>query len=170
MTTLTWDRHRGHAASYDVVATGFNYRLDEIHSALGLAQLGKLAENNRRRADLVAHLRAELAGLTGLTVPFGVPAAGSQPAYHIFPVILDPALDRAAFMAHLRSQGIQSSVHYPPIHQFSAFRDEQAGTLLPVTEEAGRREVTLPLFPTMTDQQVAAVVAAVRSGLAESHA
>ena len=56
MTTLTWDRHRGHAASYDVVATGFNYRLDEIHSALGLAQLGKLLENNRRRADLVAHL------------------------------------------------------------------------------------------------------------------
>ena len=122
MTTLTWDRHRGHAASYDVVATGFNYRLDEIHSALGLAQLGKLLENNRRRADLVAHLRAELTGLPGLTVPFSVPAAGSQPVYHIFPVILEPAIDRAAFMAHLRGQGIQSSIHYPPIHQFSAFR------------------------------------------------
>ena len=170
MTTLTWDRHRGHAASYDVVATGFNYRLDEIHSALGLAQLEKLLANNRRRADLVNRLRAELSGLTGLTAPFGVPAAGSQPAYHIFPVILDPAINRVAFMAHLRSQGIQSSIHYPPIHQFSAFRDEQISTRLPVTEDAGRREVTLPLFPTMTEQQVAAVVTTVRSGLAGSHA
>jgi dTDP-4-amino-4,6-dideoxygalactose transaminase len=170
MTTLTWDRHRGHAASYDVVATGFNYRLDEIHSALGLAQLGKLLENNRRRAALAAHLRAELTSLTGLTVPFGIPTAGSLPAYHIFPIILAPAIDRTAFMAHLRSQGIQSSVHYPPIHQFSAFQKEQVGTHLPITEEAGRREVTLPLFPTMTDGQVATVVAAVRSGLAEARA
>lgn len=170
MTTLTWDRHRGHAASYDVVATGFNYRLDEIHSALGLAQLGKLLENNRRRATLVACYRAELAGTPGLTVPFGAAAAGSQPAYHLFPIILEPAIDRAAFMAHLRGQGIQSSIHYPPIHQFSAFRAEQTDVRLPVTEEVGRREVTLPLFPTMTEHQIALVVAAVRSGLAESHA
>jgi dTDP-4-amino-4,6-dideoxygalactose transaminase len=170
MTTLTWDRHRGHAASYDVVATGFNYRLDEIHSALGLAQLGKLAENNRRRAAIVTHYRTELAGAPGLIVPFGAAAAGSQPAYHLFPIILNPEIDRAAFMAHLRGQGIQSSIHYPPIHQFSAFRDEQISARLPVTEDVGRREVTLPLFPTMTQQQVAAVVKAVRSGLAEPHA
>ncbi len=170
MTTLTWDRHRGHAASYDVVATGFNYRLDEIHSALGLAQLGKLAKNNRQRGVIVARYRTELAGLPGLAVPFGAPPAGSQPAYHLFPIMLDPAVDRAAFMAYLRSQGIQSSIHYPPIHRFSAFRDEQISAHLPVTEEAGQREVTLPLFPTMTDRQIEAVVAAVRAGLAESRA
>ena len=103
-------------------------------------------------------------------MPFSVPAAGSQPAYHIFPVILEPAIDRAAFMAHLRGQGIQSSIHYPPIHQFSAFREEQTDVRLPITEDAGLREVTLPLFPTMTDQQIAAVVAAVRAGLAASRA
>jgi len=170
MTTLTWDRHRGHAASYDVVATGFNYRLDEIHSALGLAQLGKLSENNRRRAALVARYRTELAEVPGLSVPFGEPVADSQPAYHLFPIILEPEIDRAAFMTHLRSQGIQSSIHYPPIHQFTAFRDEQINAHLPITEAAGQREVTLPLFPTMTEQQVMAVVTAVRSGLARSHA
>jgi len=170
MTTLTWDRHRGHAASYDVIATGFNYRLDEIHSALGLAQLEKLLDNNQRRTTIVARYRAELAGIPGLALPFGVPAGGSQPAYHLFPVILDPVINRAVFMARLRSQGIQSSIHYPPIHQFTAFRDEQINARLPVTEEAGQREVTLPLFPTMTDRQIEAVVATVRSGLAESRA
>ena len=170
MTTLTWDRHRGHAASYDVVTTGFNYRLDEIHSALGLAQLGRLAKNTYRRADKVARYRAELTGLPGLAVPFRVTAAGSQPAYHLFPIILDPAIDRAAFMAHLRDQGIQSSIHYPPIHRFTAFRDELADVQLPVTEAAGEREVTLPLFPTMTDAQIEAVVIAVRAALAEARA
>lgn len=169
MTTLTWDRHRGHAASYDVVATGFNYRLDEIHSALGLVQLGRLVENNRRRAAIVSRYRAELAGLEGLAVPFAVPVAGSQPAYHLFPIILHPAVERAAFMTYLRDQGIQSSIHYPPIHKFSAFRDELIGLRLPMTEAAGDREVTLPLFPTMTERQIEYVVEAIRSALSLSH-
>jgi dTDP-4-amino-4,6-dideoxygalactose transaminase len=50
MTTLTWDRHRGHAHSYDVVTHGFNYRLDEVRAALGLVQLGRLDEGNAARA------------------------------------------------------------------------------------------------------------------------
>jgi dTDP-4-amino-4,6-dideoxygalactose transaminase len=166
MTTLTWDRHRGHAASYDVVATGFNYRSDELHSAIGLVQLGKLAANNARRAAIVARYRGELGRLAGLRLPFTEPAADSQPAYHLCPIVLDPAVDRAAFMAHLRDLGIQSSIHYPPIHQFTAFRDALAGVRLPVTEEAGRREVTLPLFPTMTGEQIDAVIGAVHSALA----
>ena len=94
-------------------------------------------------------------------MPFGAVAADSRPAYHLFPIILEQAIDRSAFMAHLRGQGIQSSIHYPPIHQFSAFHAEQTDVRLPITEEAGRREVTLPLFPTMTEQQFALVVAAV---------
>lgn len=161
MTTLTWDRHRGHAASYDVVRTGYNYRLDEIHAAIGLSQLKKLARNNRRRGEIVAQYRAAFDGMSGLRVPFTAPIAGTQPAYHIFPVILDETVDRAAFMTYLREKGIQSSIHYPPIHQFTAFRARTHDVRLPITEAAGRREVTLPLFPAMTAEQVAAVIAAV---------
>ena len=57
MTTLTWDRHKGHAASYDVVNPGYNYRLDELHAALGRAQLGKLERNNQHRRDLLVSYR-----------------------------------------------------------------------------------------------------------------
>ena len=64
---------------------GLNFRMNELQGALGLAQLAKLAGNNRRRAALVTHLRAELTGLPGLTVPFGVPAAGRVEAY-FFPL------------------------------------------------------------------------------------
>jgi dTDP-4-amino-4,6-dideoxygalactose transaminase len=63
MTSLTWDRHRGHAWSYDVVDLGYNYRLDEIRSALGLVQLAKLEGNNNKRRGLVHNYREWLAEL-----------------------------------------------------------------------------------------------------------
>ena len=56
MTTLTWDRHQGHAWSYDVVDLGFNYRIDEIRSAIGREQLKKLEGNNERRRVLTPFL------------------------------------------------------------------------------------------------------------------
>src|SRR5690242_20643065 len=70
MTSMSWDRHRGHASSYDVVAHGYNYRLDEVRAALGRAQLAKLDKNNRRRGELVAAYREGLGDLRGWTVPF----------------------------------------------------------------------------------------------------
>jgi dTDP-4-amino-4,6-dideoxygalactose transaminase len=60
MTTLTWDRHRGHADTYDVVAAGFNYRLDEVRAAIGLLQLTRLEDENRARRRLLAAYRDAL--------------------------------------------------------------------------------------------------------------
>ena len=70
MTTLTWDRHRGHAHGYEVVAQGFNYRLDEIRAAIGLVQLRRLDERNAARARIVARYRRALDGAGGLRMPF----------------------------------------------------------------------------------------------------
>src|SRR5438477_13172555 len=65
MTSLTWDRDRGHTFSYDVTDSGFNYRIDEMRSALGLVQLHKLEANNQRRAEAVNRYHEKLAALTG---------------------------------------------------------------------------------------------------------
>jgi dTDP-4-amino-4,6-dideoxygalactose transaminase len=72
MSTLTWDRHRGHAATYDVLAHGYNYRLDDLRSALGREQLKKLERNNQRRRELIALYWDKLAPLEqhGWTLPF----------------------------------------------------------------------------------------------------
>ena len=70
MTTLTWDRHKGHAASYDVVNPGYNYRLDELHAALGRAQLKKLERNNQRRRNFLVLYREAVQSLGGWTMPF----------------------------------------------------------------------------------------------------
>ena len=164
MTTLTWDRHRGHSFSYDVTALGFNYRLDEMRAALGRVQLQKLPTANARRRELTRGYREKLWDLTDLTTPFAAHQLEDS-ACHLFPIILPTGSDRAEFMAALAEKGIQTSIHYPPIHRFSYYRslwlpDFDHG--LPQTEEVASRLVTLPLFPTMTEAQQDAVVAAVR--------
>jgi len=168
MTSLTWDRHQGHAWSYDVVTTGYNYRIDEIRSALGRAQLRKLDANNARRRELITLYRELIAvDCPSLTLPF-IRHAGVSAA-HIMPVLLPPGADRLRFMEGMKARGIQTSIHYPPIHTFSSFAGKFRGAEdLPVTNEVAAREVTLPLYPTMTDDQVNLVVTAARSALEES--
>jgi dTDP-4-amino-4,6-dideoxygalactose transaminase len=164
MTSLTWDRHRGHGFGYDVTCLGYNYRLDEMRAALGLVQLAKLPAANARRRELTRLYRQQLQDLPELTQPFAPTLTSS--ACHLFPLVLPPGTDRPAFMAALADEGIQTSVHYPPIPHFSAYQrlwppDFDHG--LPQTEEVAPRLVTLPLFPTMTDNQVDRVVSAVQN-------
>jgi len=158
MTTLTWDRHRGHAAGYDVVALGFNYRIDEPRAALLTARLARLDAETDRRRELDRRYREKLAGIDGVT-----PTAA--PAHHIFTVVLDPDRDRDAVRGALHDRGVQTSLHYPPAHRFAIYED---GALeLPLTEAYAAHAVTLPLFATMTEPQqdlaVDALAAALRA-------
>ncbi len=168
MTSLTWDRHEGHAWSYNVVALGYNYRIDEIHSAIGREQLRKLDGNNARRREITALYRERLAVLCP---ELGVPFAGHPciSAHHIMPVILPEGASRLQFMEAMKAHGIQTSIHYPPIHTFTDFRSQPPGPAsLDLTEAIARREVTLPLYPLMTDAQVELVVNAVADALAKA--
>jgi dTDP-4-amino-4,6-dideoxygalactose transaminase len=163
MTSLSYDRHKGHAFSYDVVQLGYNYRIDEIHAALGLTQLEKLARNNTRRRELTYAYWKALKPL-GVGLPFSQTEQG-LPSYHIFPMLLPDGVNRQAFMTSLRDEGIQSSIHYPPIHAFQYYRQRYGKIDLPYTDEVSKREVTLPLYPTMSDAQLGLVIAAVENAL-----
>jgi dTDP-4-amino-4,6-dideoxygalactose transaminase len=150
-----------------VVALGYNYRIDEIRSALGLAQLHKLERNNERRRQIVRLYQEWLAELAPqVSIPFSDHAGISSA--HIMPVLLPAATNRTAFMEQMKQYGVQTSIHYPPIHQFTAYQElsHNSNGGLPITEEAASREVTLPLYPTMTDEQVRAVAQAVQESLA----
>jgi dTDP-4-amino-4,6-dideoxygalactose transaminase len=164
MTTLTLDRHKGHAWSYDVVDLGFNYRIDEIRSALGKVQLTKLAANNERRRYLTQLYRDALQELTPqVTIPFanhpGISAA------HLLPALLPTGINRSGFMENMKTQGIQTSIHYPPIHTFSAYRTGKTRYSLPITEELAGREISLPLYPAMSDEDVYTVAKAIAHAL-----
>ena len=158
MTTLTWDRHRGHAHTYDVVALGYNYRMDEIRAALGLVQLRKLAGNNARRSAIARRYREGLRNpaLSGIEVPFG--DARGIPAHHIFPILLPGGVDRDAFMDAMRKAGVQTSIHYPPIHRFTYYLQRAPEVSLPITEAVASREVTLPLYPMLRDEDISYIL------------
>jgi len=162
MTTMSWDRHKGHAWSYDVVELGYNYRIDEIRAALGRVQLSKLDRNNERRRILSALYREQLQELVPtIVVPFNETRGIS--ACHLLPILLPAGSDRLRFMEYMKSHGIQTSIHYPPIHKFQAFAEVGLGAGdLPVTENVTGRQVTLPLYPTLKEEDVTVVVQAVQ--------
>jgi dTDP-4-amino-4,6-dideoxygalactose transaminase len=168
MTSLSWDRHQGHASSYDVVDLGFNYRIDEMRSALGRVQLKKLPANNQRRKQLTTLYRELLAELApDLHIPF-LERRGAA-CYHIMPVLLPAGADRVQFMERMKAQGIQTSIHYPPVHCFHIYQEAGVSgrNALRRTKEAAAREVTLPLYPTMREQQVEWVARAAQNALGQ---
>jgi dTDP-4-amino-4,6-dideoxygalactose transaminase len=165
MTSMTLDRHRGHSFSYDVIELGYNYRIDEMRSAMGIVQLGRLVENNARRKKLYNLYEDELKGVDGLAIPFE--ASPHHSAYHIFPTLLPEQADRTTFMETLRANGIQTSIHYPPIHQFTFYKQAKNSNTeqLKWTEYAGAHEVTLPLYPSLKDEDVNYIVSCVKDAL-----
>lgn len=163
MTTTTYDRFRGHAFGYDVTTLGYNYRMDEIRAALGIEQLKKLPGFNRDRQSRVAHYRRTLGQiLPEVRIPFA--AWNGRHGYHIFPVLLpERCRDRERVMAALAEQGIQTSIHYRPVHTFTDFKDH--GARLPKTELIAPRILTLPLYPALSDSQIELVVRTLKTCL-----
>jgi dTDP-4-amino-4,6-dideoxygalactose transaminase len=162
MEALSWDKYRGHLSSYDIREVGYNYRITEMQSALGFVQLKKLNRNNRERGRLVEIYRNGFQGVSGVSIPFS--NFKGSPSYHLFPILLGPFIDRNKVMDRLKDFGIQTSVHYPPIHLFSFYRKRfgfKRG-MLPKTEEVSRREITLPLHPRMNVEDVKWIVKKVK--------
>ena len=160
MTSGTWDRHRGHAETYDIVDLGFNYRMDEPRAALLLSRMKRVDADIEKRRALVRGYRERLAEIEGLTVPYRDEDVERSSCY-VMPVLLAEGIDRRAFRQSLTEEGVQTSILYPAIHEFSEYRRRFPDVSLPRTEEVARTEVTLPLFPHMTEEQLERVCAAV---------
>jgi dTDP-4-amino-4,6-dideoxygalactose transaminase len=158
MTSLSFDRARGHASDYDVIARGFNYRLDDIHAALAIAQLKKLAGDTAAREQVFRRYVKALQSFGGIQIPYASAPSGSS--YHIFPLLLREGGTerRNSVRKALAERGIQTSVHYPPAHRFEIYSSLKA--VLPKTEWVANHEITLPLFAGLTEAQQEQVVKA----------
>jgi dTDP-4-amino-4,6-dideoxygalactose transaminase len=166
MTSGTWDRHSGRTETYDAVAMGFNYRLDEPRSALALSRLRGLEEDIEVRRGLVRSYRERLGGLEGLLLPYDDGDVATSSCYVMPVMVLDPER-RDPFRDHLSGRhGVQTSVFYPATHEFSAYRERFPGISLPRTELASRCEVTIPLYPHMTAEEQDRVCLAIEEALA----
>lgn len=162
MTASTLDRARGRAVGYDVIDCGHNYRMDELRAAMGLVQIERLLGWNETRRALTQHYREVIAArLPQVRVPF---AAGHRTTAHIMPVLLPAGTDRHRVMQRMRELNVQTSMHYPPIHQFDYYRRKFPGVELPITEQFCASELTVPLHPKLSNADVERVV----ESLAES--
>lgn len=161
MTSLTWDRYQGHRFSYDVTVPGFNYRMDDLRAAVLGVQLRSLDHLNRLRSERVGWYRDLLSGDSRWILPFE--SSEGQSAYHLFVVVLNEGVCREEVMSKMAQRGIQTSIHYPPTHLFTFFRKVLAESSdLRVTEEIGRRLLTLPLYPDLTREDVELVCSVMR--------
>jgi dTDP-4-amino-4,6-dideoxygalactose transaminase len=166
MTSGTWDRHTGRTTTYDVVGLGFNYRIDEPRSALGLSRLRRLEDDIEVRRALTRRYRSLLRDVPGLTFPFTDESVDGASCY-VMPVTVDDPARRDPLRIALRERhGVQTSVLYPAVHEFTAYRERVPNVSLPRTERVARTEVTIPLFPHLTEAQQDRVVDALRSELA----
>jgi len=167
MSTLTWDRYQGHNFSYDVAMPGFNFRMDDIRSALLRIQLQSLDTFNDLRRERVAWYRRLLGRDPRWIIPFE--EFGGRSSCHLFTVVLGNNVNRDAVMSFLKSKRIQTSIHYPPTHQMSHYRGmKMSRDNLPITEDIGRRIMTLPLFPGMTYEQVKMVCSCFHKAIDEA--
>ena len=160
MTTLSYQRASGHSTRYDVVESGYNYRMDDIRAALGIVQLGKLRNDIRKRAVVRDRYLEALADARGIVVPFS--RREGLVSNYIFPVVLEgaDAAQRDALRDAMHDRGIQTSIHYPAVHRFSIF--ERYRRPLPKTELVSDTLVTLPMHGRLSADDVSRVAGTLR--------
>lgn len=151
----------------DVDVLGGKYNMTDIAAAIGLGQLKRLDEFNTKRLALAKHyftsFGPEFESQTGAELPV---ADFSQSNWHMFHVVLPESVVRADFMQKMLDLGIGLGYHYRAIHLFSLYRDRGfTDGMFPIAERVGKQIVTLPLFPSMTENDVERVVSAVKSCL-----
>lgn len=148
MTTSAHERNSG-SEFYSVAGIGYNYRLDDIRSSLGLVQLRKLPGDIKMRNESAKRYKARLSSIDGVRAPFE--NYDGLSTYYIYPTLLENG-ERERVRKELDEMGVQTSIHYPPVHLFRHFKG--AAESLSVTEEIGNRSFSLPIYGNMAAEDV----------------
>lgn len=152
MTSLSYDRAKGHSTGYDVIELGFNYRMDDMRAAIGIVQLDKLKADLEKRKIIREIYIERLKNLDNIIIPFLDNISFSS--NYIFPIILKNSTieKRELIRKSLADAGIQTSVHYPAVHKFSIYQNYNAS--LPVTEYVSDNEITLPMYSGLKEEEI----------------
>ncbi len=162
ITSTSYDRYKGLDLDYDITQIGYTYRATEMQAALGITQLSKLDWINKRRRELVKLYRELLKDVEEVVIPFENYQLSSNYIFSIFVKV-----DRDALRFYLFEKGIQTSIHYKPLHLFEAVKRYAGSVKLPIAEKAYQMQITLPLFPTMKEELVEYIVGVLKDGIAK---
>ncbi len=164
MTTMSYERAKGHSTTYDVVDLGYNYRFNDILAGIGLVQIHKLAADIEKR-ELVRRKYIELlSDCDQIIIPFKDYTEKSS--LYIFATVLaeGDTARRDKMREFLAGKGVQTSIHYPPAHRFEIYRDT-VRCPLPLTEYIADHEITLPMYGSLTMDEVEYICECVKEGL-----
>lgn len=160
-----WKRFSGGAWDYRIMAAGFKYNLTDLAASIGIHQLRRAEQLRQRREELAGMYRSALGDLCPLEMPNEFP--NRLHSWHLFPIRLRLdrlTIDRDAFIEELKGRGVGTSVHWRPLHLHPYYQDTfgWGESDLPVASREWPRLVSLPLFPSMTDDEFDHVVQSVR--------
>jgi dTDP-4-amino-4,6-dideoxygalactose transaminase len=164
-----WKRYTAKGTwRYDVREPGFKYNLPDPMAAIGLGQLARLDEMQQRRDEIAQAYGKAFESVDGIAMQAPPNRPGDRHSWCMFAILVDEkrlGISRDDLIEELRDEKIGTSVHYIPTHLFSAYRDLATGPL-PQTDRIWQQLISLPLYPAMTDDDVADVVEAVRTASA----
>ncbi len=160
MTSLSYERAKGHSTNYDVVELGYNYRMDDIRASIGIVQLKKLKNDLEKRAQIRKWYIEELENLDSIIIPFKNYSEFSS--NYIFPIVLKNSTSekRDWVRNKLAEAGIQTSVHYPAVHRFSIYGSNKE---LSYTDYISDNLITLPLYSSLNLNDIQYVIEKLRN-------
>lgn len=165
MSKNAWNRYaKGGSWKYDICEPGFKYNMFDIQAALGLRQLDRLEEMQQKRLKIAAQYQAAFSKCDALDPPF-VPEYTTH-CWHLYVLRIVPenlTIDRDQFIVELNNRNVGTSVHFIPVTNMSAYTSRYGfkPSDFPNTEKHYQRIISLPLYPTMTDEEVQYVIDAV---------
>jgi perosamine synthetase len=154
-------REHGMKVRYQHDVLGYNFRMTDVHASIGLAQLAKLPAFNQRRAAIADRYHRELRGVIA-----PVPRPDTRHVWHQYTIRVR---ERDRFAELLRERGVGSAIYYPiPVHRQKPYQELGFGELhLPVTERLAEQVLSIPVHPSLSDDEVATVIGAVNEAAEE---
>jgi len=166
MTTMSFQRASGHSTEYDVVALGYNYRMDDLRASLGIVQLDKLQDDLERRRNVRSWYENKLQKLSEKVV---VPFQNNREfvSNYVFPIVLKDSNKqyRDDVRNKMHALGVQTSVHYPAIHRFSIYHEFAKNRNMQWTEYIADNEITLPMYANLTESNIDFIVECLQESL-----
>jgi dTDP-4-amino-4,6-dideoxygalactose transaminase len=152
MTSLSYERAKGHSTDYDVIELGYNYRMDDLRASIGIVQLDKLENDLKKRTEVRNYYVKQISGITDILIPFMDHKFFSS--NYIFPIVLKNSnvIKRNKMREYLAANGIQTSIHYPAVHRFSIY--SKFTVKLPKTEYVADNLITLPMFSKLSFEEI----------------
>ena len=165
MTTMSYERAKGHATTYDIETLGYNYRLDDIRASLGVVQFNKLRKDLEKRLEVRKWYLEGLKNTSNIIIPFRDNT--EFVSNYIFPIILKDSTSeyRDEIRNKLHENGIQTSIHYPAVHKFSIYKNESS--VLEITDYIVSNEITLPMYGALTKEDVNFITKTVKQLVSE---